>query len=242
MSRRLFFAVLACTTVTASACQMPRFEGPQIQSPPLGFLVQDESYQQRRMFPDRDITFHTAWVHTDVSGVSIIYINGHAGALTLDDAVAAQNGVWGATLDPDAIFEDLEPILVDGRQGWGWYERIQSDSRGLVDVAYRAVVPYDTVTFAIEFVSGEPNFKQFAPDTLRTIVSSFAIGRTTWNLPLIAVLGGAMLLLVNVLRSRARAKATRLRSINFVTIKRDEEGEEDGADVTPGSSGDPSAQ
>lgn len=227
MSRRFLLATLVCTAGIASSCQMPRFEGPDIQSPPVGFLRQDASYQQRRMFPEKELSFHTTWVHTDVSGVSVIYVNGHSGALTLEDAVAAQRGVWDAATDPDAIFDDIESITVDGRAGWGWYERIASERRGLVDVAYRAIIPYDTVTFAIEFVSGEPAFKQYAPDTLRTIVSSFGIGRTTWNLPLIAILGGAMLLLVNMLRTRAKERATRLRSINFVKIEKKEEDAED---------------
>ena len=236
MSRRFLIAALACTTGVLSACQMPRFEGPDIQNPPMGFLRQNESYQGRRMFPEREVTFHTAWVHTDMNGVSVIYVNGHRGALTLEDAVAAQRGVWDATMDPDTHFEDLQAITIDGRSGWGWYEHVSSERRGLVDVAYRAIVPYDTVTFAIEFVSGEPAYKQFAPDTLQTVVSSFGIGRTEWNLPLIAILTGGILLMVNVLRTRARERATRLRSINFVKIEKKEEESPD-----PGPS-DPSAQ
>jgi TRAP-type C4-dicarboxylate transport system permease small subunit len=90
------------------------------------------------------------------------------------------------------------------------------------------MVPYDTITYAIEFHSGEPGLKR-EPDTLRIIVASFAVGETTWNFPLIAVFVGMTLFLLNTLINRSKEKATRLQSINFVTIKKDDE------DATEGS-------
>lgn len=210
-----------------SACQMPRFEGPQVQAPPANFIIVEDNYQRHRMFSDREIGFHTAWVHSDVSGVSVIYVNGHAGTTVLDDVIAAQEAARAAAADPDTHFSGIEVVTIDGRSGWGWSERIQSDRRGLVQVAYRAVVPYDTVSYAIEFVSGEPTLKIAAPDTLRVITASFAVGRTTWNLPLIAIGAGALLLLVGMLREKAKARQSRLRSINLVQVERKEDEDED---------------
>lgn len=221
MLRRPIRAALLATLTTTAACELPRFEGPQIQSPPVGFLLQNETYLQRPMFPERERTFHTAWVRTPgMSGISVIYINGHAGRLTLDDVLEARAGVEAATVDPDTHFGPIEALTIDGRQAWGWEERVQSERRGLTDVAYRAVIPYDTVTYAIEFESGEPSLKAASPDTLRAIVSSFGIGRTTWNLPLIAMIAGALLLLFSVQRTRSRERATRHRSINLVKFKK----------------------
>ncbi len=228
VTRRLLFAALLPALLSTSACEIPRFEGPQIQSPPPGFLLQPEGYLQRRMFPEREIPFHTTWVRTDVSGVSVIYVNGHPGALTVDDVLTAQEGVRAHTVDPDTKFGAIEALTIDGRDAWGWEERVESTRRGLVDVAYRAVIPYDTITFAIEFISGDPNWKAVSPDSLRTIISSFAIGKTTLNLPVIGILAGAMLLAFNVLRTRARERDQRLRSINLVTIKKEQEEEEPG--------------
>ena len=226
MPRSLIRTALLATLVPVSACTIPRFEGPQIQNPPAGFLMQNESYLQRRMFPDLEVDFHTAWVHTDLSGVSVIYVNRHPHRLTLDDILSARAGVEAATADPDTRFGPVDALTIDGREAWGWEERVQSERRGLVDVAYRAVIPYDSATYAIEFVSGEPSFKAASPDTLRTIVSSFAIGRTTWNFPLIAMISGALLLLVSVQRSRSQERRTRHRSINLVKFKKEEgEGE-----------------
>ena len=228
MPRR--FAALAATLVALSACDMPRFQGPQIQSPPSNFIIRQDNVQGRRMFPDRESSFHTAWVHTDVGGTSVIHIDGHSGTSTLEDVMAAREGVIAWETDPDAINDPIEAITVDGRSGWGWYQRVQSERRGLVQVTYRAVVPYDTFTYAIEFVSGEPTLKGSAPDTLRAIVSSFAVGRTTLDIPKIAIGAGALLLLVAFLRGRARERNDRLRSINLVKVERKEEEEPESGD------------
>ena len=245
MPRFLIRAVLLMALVPLSACTLPRFEGPQIQNPPAGFLIQDETFLQRRMFPDLDVDFHTAWVHTDFSGVSVIYVNRHPRRLTLDDVLVARSGVEAAVTDPDTRFGPIEALTIDGREAWGWEERVESERRGLEDVAYRAVIPYDSATYAIEFVSGEPSLKIASPDTLRTVISSFGIGRTTWNFPLIAMISGALLLLVSVQRSRHQERRTRHRSINLVKIKKEEEAEggasapaAPGADVTGATASD----
>lgn len=207
----------------ASACRLPRFEGPQIQEPPVGFFIQEESYLARPLFPQRDVGFHTAWVHTDVSGVSVIHLYGHPGALSMDDVLAAHAGAQAAATDPDRRFGPIEALTIDGREAWGWEERVESTRRGLVDVAYRAVIPYDTVTFAIEFESGEPKWKAASPDSLRAVVASFGIGRTTYNLPLIAIGAGAILLFASFVRGRSRERDQRLRSINLVQVPKEEE-------------------
>lgn len=239
MRSRRSYAALATLLIVSAGCEVPRFEGPQIQQPPPGFTLQPESYPQRRTFPDEEVTFHSAWVHTDVSGVSLIYVDEHPVVFDVDDVVAAQEGARAAEMDPDATFGDVEAIRVDGHDAFGWLERIESPRRGLVEVTYRAVVPYDSVSYAIEFTSGEPSLKLAAPDTLRAVISSFGIGRTTYNLPLIVIVFGALLLFVSILRSRSKERADRLRSINLVTIKKDEEKEADGigseGNATPGS-------
>ncbi len=226
MLRRRLVAALA-VVLTVTSCQMPRFQGPQIQSPPANFLMNPDNVPGRWMFPDRELAFNTAWVHTDISGTSLIRVVGHPGTTTLDDVMAARERVLASETDPDLIAEDIEVLTIDERRAWGWYQRVQSDRRGLVQVSYRAVVPYDTVTYVIEFVSGEPSLKGPAPDTLRAIVSSFAIGRTTPDVPKIAIFTGVVLLLVAFLRGRARDRRDQLRSINLVQIEKKEDEESD---------------
>jgi len=142
--------------------------------------------------------------------------------------MVAQEEARAAEADPDAVYGGLERLTIDGREAWGWYRTIQSVRRGLEEVTYTAVVPYDTISYALVFTSSEPTLKRASPDTLRAIVTSFAIGRTTFNVPLIAVVLGAMLLSAAILRTKRRERADRLRSINLVTIKKDED-EEEGA-------------
>lgn len=230
---------LLLAVVAATGCDVPRFPGPEIQDPPPNFTRQPETSPPRRTFPDRDVSFHTAWVHTDLGGVSVIYIDGHPGVLGVEDVMAARDGAMAAEPDEDAVFGEVEALRVDGRDAWGWYERIESPRRGLVEVTYKAVIPYDSVTYAVEFVSGEPSLKRASPDTLREVVSTFAIGRTTYDIPVILVVLGGIVFVVSVLRSRSREKADRLRSINLVTVRK--EGHDETAtkpDESPSEPGD----
>jgi len=208
--------------VALPSCQIPLFEGPEIQRPPPNFQRRPDSHPQRRVFPDREVTFHTAWVHTDLGGVSTIYVDEHPEALGVDDALAAREAARAAERDPDALYGEIEVLSVDERQGWGWFRRVESPRRGLEQVTYTAVVPYDTVSYALMFTSGEPSLKRAAPDTLRAIISSFGIGRTTYNLPLIAIVAGALLLLIGTFRARSRERDRRARSITLKTIPKDD--------------------
>jgi hypothetical protein len=65
------------------------------------------------------------------------------------------------------------------------------------------VAPYDSVAYAVEFFAGDPGLKG-AGDTLQVILSSFALGKTEWNFPLIAIFAGMTLFMVSVLRSRSQ--------------------------------------
>ena len=217
-----FNVLMVPMALALTACDVPTFDGPQIQSPPQGFLLVPDSYLQRRMFPHHDALYQNAWVES-VDDFSTIHINGHPGVLGLEDVMAAQDTARRLAQDPDVTFGEVEPLTVDGRQAWGWAERVETPTRGLVWVAYRAAIPYDTVTYAVEFYSGEPAIKRNAPDTLKAVISTFAIGRTTWNVPLLALLAGIVLFAVVGLRSRAKAKAARLQTIRLVQIKKDPE-------------------
>jgi len=221
----LAVALSSVALLAMSSCHVPSFPGPQIQNPPQTFLLTPDSYQQRRMFPERDATMHVAWISTSAGPYSGIYINGHTGALALEEALTAWDAARAAPEHPEVSFSEVQPLTIDGREAWGWEERMQTQARGLEWVRYRAVVAYDTVSYAIDFYAGDPLIKSAAPDTLRTVVSSFAVGRTTLNLPLIAVLGGVILLVGNLLHTRRKERETRLRSINLVTIKKTEEEE-----------------
>ena len=217
----LSLAVLAL--IGSTGCKAPSFRGPQIQSPPSGFLLQNDQYQQRRMFPDREATMHSAWIRTVGDSHSGIFINGHAGVLTIEDAAAAQDEARRQAANAETTFGDIESMRIDGRTAWGWTEKVETPTLGIAWVAYRTVVAYDTVSYAIEFNSNDPAFGRAAPDTLRTVISSFEIGNTEYNLPLIAMTIGAMLLGVIMMRARAQAQSERLRCIQLAHVPTPEE-------------------
>jgi len=204
---------------------MPTFEGPQLQTPPQGFLMVQGSYPVRQLVSGPEPVFRRAWVESGVDA-SNIFIDGYPAVLGYEDALAARDSSRRYAHDSSTSFGDVEPIRVDGRDGWGWHERVETPTRGLVWVAYRALIPYDSITYAIEFSSGNPKFKNGAPETLKAVIGTFGIGRTTYNVPLIALLVGGALFGIALLRSRAQARSKRLQSINLVKIPKKQPAQE----------------
>jgi hypothetical protein len=204
-----------------AACEIPKFEGPQIQSPPPAFTLNASTHQDRRMFPDREVAYHDAWVEASWGNFSGIYINGHPGVLGSGQVEAARAAAISATASGLVEFGNLESIQVDGRTGWGWTEHWRMENGGLAYVAFRAAVPYDTITYAIDFLTGEPGLKA-RPDSLRAVVASFAVGETKPNLPLIALLASGGLLFLHVLRRRQRARVEAMRKMTLITMPREE--------------------
>ena len=176
--------LLLSIALLASACDVPRFQGPQVQAPPEGFLRKSDVLQDRRMFPDRPTIHFDAWIETEWGEFTGIYINGHAGTTTLEEVVEAR--AWAMENPPDhpMAYGDIETVSIDGRTGWAWMEMWREN--GLHEVRYHAAVPYDTITYTVDFTTGDPKFK-IRPDSIRTIVSSFAVGRTEWKWRLLAL-------------------------------------------------------
>ncbi len=218
-ARILPFATPFC--LVAAACTLPNFEGPQIQDPPPAFTMKREAVEDRPMFPDRAVVFHEAWVEASWGNFSGIYINGHPGVLGSAEVEGARRAAMAAAEGQRVAFGEIESLQVDGRTALGWGETWRLENGGLQYVVFRAAIPYDTITYAVDFLTGEPGLKS-RPDSLRTIVASFAVGKTTWNMPLIMVLAGVVLLVGNLARSRAKARADRHRHVPLVTIPKKE--------------------
>jgi hypothetical protein len=165
--------------------------------------------------------YHDRWAQT-LAPFSTIEINGFAGALTLQDVLVAQDSLRARRHDPDVTFGAVEPLSIDGREAWGWEERIETPARGIPWVAYRVMIPYDTISYTIEFSTEDPLLKAGAPESIKAIIGTFAVGTTVWNWPLILIGLGLLALAVHMARQRAQAKAARLQSVNLVKIKKKE--------------------
>ena len=134
--------------------------------------------------------------------------------------MAAQDSSRAHKRDADITFGPIEPVTIDGREAWAWEERIETQRRGVPWVAYRAMVPYDTISYSVEIDTEDPLLKVGAPESLRAIVQTFGVGETVYNWPLIALGMGLLLFLIHVMRQRSQAKAAQLRSINLVKVER----------------------
>jgi hypothetical protein len=218
----LLAPTLLAALVLASGCDVPRFEGAQIQRPPPGFTLQPESTLERRIFPDRTVAAHQTWVRSHWGDFSGIYIQAHRGATTREEVESA----WQASLTSPGVRWDeerevggLERLTIDGRDATGWLETVRGPAGGIAWVSYRAVIPYDTVSYAVEFLSGDPTFKSH-PDSLRTIVASFAVGRVRFHLPLILLASGGLLFLLSRWQSRSRERDLRARAMVLPRIER----------------------
>jgi len=223
-------ALGALLLVGLAACEVPSFQGPQLQEPPQGFLLQPDSRAARSMFAYLPEVHHDAWVQSQPP-YSTIRINGHPGVLGLQDVMAAQDSARAHSRDPDITFGAIEPLSIDGREAWGWEERIETQRRGVPWVAYRVMVPYDTISYSIEIDTEDPLLKVAAPESLRAIVATFGVGETVYDWPLIALGAGLLLFLIHMMRQRSLAKAAQLRSINLVKVeKKPKPGEGEGAD------------
>jgi hypothetical protein len=213
---------LLAALVLAAACDVPRFEGAQIQSPPPGFTLQPETTLERRIFPGRTVAGHQTWVRSHWGDFSGIYIQAHPGATPREEVESA----WQASLASPGVRWDeerevgaLERLTIDGRDATGWLETVRGPAGGIAWISYRAVIPYDTVSYAVEFLSGDPAFTSH-PDSLRTIVASFAVGRVRFNLPLILVAAGAVLFVLSQWRARSRERDLRARAMVLPRIER----------------------
>lgn len=187
------------------ACSTPRFEGPQIQEPPAGFLYDANAYQGRNVFPEREELRQGAWLSriADDDLHSSIFITVYAGPSSHGDIVAARNRQeerYGA----NTRYAALEGLTIDERQAWAWLET-QMYRGDVASLEYKAVVPYDTMTCVIEFFTRDPAWRDEAK--LRQVVTSFAVGKREVNTPAVVVAAVAGLLGVAVLRRARRAPA-----------------------------------
>jgi len=191
--------------LAVTACDAPRFEGPAVQALPGGFIREPEAAQDHEIFPERGVMTRDAYVVFGAMEFSGFYIRKHSGGTTrsaVDDAriaAAAVEAVDGVT------YGEVEDVVVDGNAAWGWIEE-RHDSRGLQSVEYRIVVPYaDSVTYTIEFTSAKYNWMS-NPDSMRSVATSFAVGKVVWDYQLIGLIAVGGFLVLSFLWNMVKTK------------------------------------
>lgn len=171
--------------LTLAACHSPQFDGPQIQEPPAGFLFDPVARQNRNMFQGREQIQQGAWWKGEVVDVhSSIFITVHPRSTAREEVLAARDFQAREDGDPDTEYGDIQTFQVDNRTAWGWTE-IRGVRGEVSSYELSVVVPYDTVSFAVEFYSNDPEWMDEAK--MREVVESFAFGRVTWDLPLVGL-------------------------------------------------------
>lgn len=146
-----------------------RREGPQIPNPPAGFAYDPNASAARLVFPNREKRSQRAYARMSepYSGITITEF---AGSATREDAQAARDNLEERY--PQGDYSPLESLEIDGRNAWGWLETAEYKGK-ISSLEYKAIVPYDEVTYSIEFYTSQPD--QMDAAYLKKTVSTFIV-------------------------------------------------------------------
>lgn len=178
--------ILALMTASGlSACAKPQMEDLHIPGGLTGFLFDANATKARNVFPEREQLRQYGWM-TFGEDVNSLMVTKYAGAATAEEIEAARDA-QAARYGRDTMrYGDVEAITVDGRLGWGWLET-QIYKGELASLEYKAVIPFDDVTYAVEFHAGKPDYQDEAK--LKAVIRQFQLGRTEFPAAQVAASG-----------------------------------------------------
>ena len=194
-------AAVILTMVIAAACSAPRIAGYQVQDVPGGFLFTANANDGGSLFPNRNVLSRGVWLG-DVETFepqSEIYVTRYSGNVTVDECETARDVQASRYGNPTSIdYGRVEPVTIDGRAAFAWMETRYDENGAVRSLDYTAVIPYDTVSYAVEFNTSAAH--RLHPDSLTRVVHSWGRGETEvhWNVVLVVavVLAGLAGLLV----------------------------------------------
>jgi hypothetical protein len=190
-------AALVLTMIAVAACVAPAVPGYQVQEVPRGFLFAANDSNGVKVFPDRDILNWGVWLG-DVETFepqSEIYVTRYSGNVTIEEAEAARDVQASRYGNPSSIdYGRVETVAIDGRAAFTWMETRHDENGAVRSLDYTAVIPYDTVTYAVKFNTSAA--QRLHPDSLTRVVHSWGLGETE-------VLWGAVLATATVLAGLA---------------------------------------
>jgi hypothetical protein len=171
--KRLALAFLLAVMVTCvPACSRPMREGPNLAGVPAGFHYDENMSSGRPVLPKRVQVGQSGWMSLDEPSCSITFTE-YSGTTT--DAELRAAVAEAAQRYRSEDFTPVEPIRIDGREAWGWIET-QTYGGQLASVEYTAVIPYDNVTWAVEYYASNPKLRD--PRLQKDLVSSFHYQRS----------------------------------------------------------------
>lgn len=159
--------LIAAVAIVVPACGPTYREGPNVAGVPEGFRYDANMTSGRPVLPNRTQVGQSGWMTFSEQHSSILF--------TQYQGVADEAEVR-AVLDDYARrythqkYGAVESITIDKRPAWGWYSEQHLKGR-LASLEYTAVIPYDDVTWAVEFYASDPRHRD--PELLKKLVSSF---------------------------------------------------------------------
>jgi len=192
---------LALALLGVAACLRPSVPGYQVRGVPEGFLFNANANTGVNILPDRDILSRGVWMGDleTFEPQSQIYVTRYAGTATIEEARTARDVQAGRYGNPASIeYAEVETVTIDERPAFTWMEIRYDEHEAIRSLEYKAVIPYDTVSYSVEFNTSAPH--RLHPDSLTRVVHSWGRGETEvlWGTIFVAgaVLVGLAALLV----------------------------------------------
>ena len=197
--------------VLAAGCSGPAVPGYQIQDIPDGFLFDANSDKAVSVLSQREMLSQGAW-WGDIEAFepeSDIFLTRYAGNATFEEAQAARDLQATRYGNPASIdYGPVVDVFIDGRPAFAWMETRLDENGAVRSMDYKAVIPYDTTTWVVEFSTSERS--RLVRDSLIRVVHSFGEGETEVDWGLIRIIGIILvgLVLVVIFASRRKEPVT----------------------------------
>jgi hypothetical protein len=168
MPVRWSIPLLIAVLITVPACGPTYREGPNVAGVPEGFRYDANMTSGRPVLPNRTQIGQSGWITPFAEEHSSIMFTQYSGA--------ADEAEVRAVLDAYARrythqkYGAVEAVTIDKRPAWGWYSEQHLKGK-LASLEYTAVIPYDDVTWAVEFYASHPRHRD--PELLKKLVTSF---------------------------------------------------------------------
>ncbi len=159
------------------ACGEASIPGYQVQGVPEGFVYSANVDKEPAVFPDRVILGQGAWLGDirTFEPQSEIVVTRYGGSVSFDEARAARDVQAGRYGNPASIdYGDVVPVTIDGRSAFAWLETRYDEYGAVRSMDYKTIIPYDTLTYALEFSTSEP--VRLHPDSLVRVLHSWGEG------------------------------------------------------------------